>query len=91
MTLQSSPLEYSRFTACFATRDGNVPLELRPGSSVPIPCRQCQKCLIRFTIVEGVHLVSCPKCGGSTEVKVFTDPSGIRIKSAKAGPNKPQA
>ncbi len=68
-----------------------MPLELRPGSSVPIPCRLCQKCLIRFTIAEGVHLVSCPKCGGATEVKVYTDPSGIRIKSAKAGAPKPQA
>jgi Zn finger protein HypA/HybF involved in hydrogenase expression len=63
-----------------------VPLELRPGSSVPIPCRQCQKSMIRFSIEDGTHLATCPKCGGATEVKVYTDPSGIRIKTAKASP-----
>jgi hypothetical protein len=42
--------------------------------------------MIRFSIEDGTHLVTCPKCGSATEVKVYTDPSGIRIKTAKASP-----
>ena len=60
-----------------------MPLEPRPGMSVPIPCRHCEKSLIRFTVSEGTHSVSCPRCNGLTEVKVYSEGGTIRIKTAK--------
>jgi phage FluMu protein Com len=51
--------------------------------SVPIPCRHCEKSLIRFTVSEGTHSVSCPRCNGLTEVKVYSEGGTIRIKTAK--------
>jgi phage FluMu protein Com len=60
-----------------------LPLEPRPGMSVPIPCRHCEKSLIRFTVAEGTHTVSCLRCACSTEVKVYAEGSAYRIKTAK--------
>ena len=60
-----------------------MPLELRPGTSVPIPCRHCEKALIRFTVSEGGHSVACPRCGGATEVKVYAEGQGFKIKTSK--------
>ena len=60
-----------------------MPLEPRPGMSVPIPCRHCEKTLIRFTVSEGTHSVACPRCSNATEVKVYTEGSAYRIKTAK--------
>ena len=60
-----------------------VPLELRPGTSVPIPCRHCEKALIRFTVSEGGHSVACPRCGGATDVKVYPKARAFKIKTSK--------
>jgi phage FluMu protein Com len=60
-----------------------MPQNLKPGSEVSIPCRHCDKTLIRFTLQVGGHSLTCPKCGSATEAKVYTDPSGIRVKTAK--------
>ena len=60
-----------------------MPLEPRPGITVPIPCRHCDKSLIRFTVSEGVHNVNCPRCSCVTEVKVYTEGGAYRIKTAK--------
>jgi phage FluMu protein Com len=51
--------------------------------SVPIPCRHCEKSIIRFTVSEGTHSVSCPRCNGLTEVKVYSEGGAFRIKTAK--------
>jgi phage FluMu protein Com len=51
--------------------------------SVPIPCRHCDKSLIRFTVNEGAHAVTCPRCGGATDVKVYAEGSAYRIKTSK--------
>ena len=67
-----------------------VPLELRPGTSVPIPCRHCDKTLIRFTVSEGTHNVTCPRCNGATEVKVYAEGPAYRVKTAK-GPARSHA
>jgi phage FluMu protein Com len=61
----------------------NVPLELRPGMSVPIPCRHCEKSLIRFTISEGAHSVTCSRCNCATDVKVYAEGPAYRIKTSK--------
>ena len=63
-----------------------MPLELRPGTSVPIPCRHCDKTLIRFTVSEGGHSVACPRCGGATEVKVYSEGHAFKIKTSKGAP-----
>lgn len=60
-----------------------MPLDLRPGTSVPIPCRHCEKTLIRFTVSEGGHSLACPRCGCATEVKVYSEGQTYRIKTAK--------
>ena len=60
-----------------------MPLELRPGTSVPIPCRHCDKSLIRFTVAEGAHSLPCPRCNGLTDVKVYAEGAVYRIKTAK--------
>jgi phage FluMu protein Com len=60
-----------------------VPLEPRPGMSVPIPCRHCDKSLIRFTVGEGTHSISCPRCAGTTEVNVYAEGATYRIKTSK--------
>ncbi len=60
-----------------------MPLELRPGSIVPIPCRHCDRTLIRFAILEGSHTLSCPKCGSVTEVRVYSEGGRLRVKTAR--------
>jgi hypothetical protein len=61
-----------------------VPLELRPGGIVPIPCRHCEKSLIPFTLVEGVNSVVCPRCGSTTEVHVYAETGTWRVKTSPA-------
>lgn len=61
----------------------NVPLEPRPGMTVPIPCRHCEKSLIRFSVAEGAHSVACPRCNAMTDVKVYSEGGAYRIKTAK--------
>jgi hypothetical protein len=51
--------------------------------SVPIPCRHCDKSLIRFIVNEGTHAVACPGCGGVTDVSVYADGAVYRIKTSK--------
>ena len=60
-----------------------MPLEPRPGMSVPIPCRHCEKTLIRFTVAEGTHALVCPRCACITEAKVYVEGAAYRIKTAK--------
>ncbi len=60
-----------------------MPLEPRPGMSVPIPCRHCDKSLIRFTVSEGTHSVTCSRCNGATDVKVYAEGPTYRIKTSK--------
>ena len=60
-----------------------MPLDIRPGMSVPIPCRHCDKSLIRFAVNEGTHAVTCPRCGFVTDVKVYAEGSAFRIKTSK--------
>jgi phage FluMu protein Com len=51
--------------------------------SVPIPCRHCEKAMIRFAVSEGAQSLSCPRCGSATDVKVFTEGGALRIKTSK--------
>ena len=60
-----------------------MPLEPRPGMSVPIPCRHCDKSLIRFVVDEGSHSVACSRCGGVTDVMVYAEGNAYRIKTSK--------
>jgi phage FluMu protein Com len=60
-----------------------VPLEPRPGMSVPIPCRHCEKILIRFVVTEGSQSLPCPRCNGLTLVEVYSEGDALRIKTSK--------
>lgn len=71
-----------------------MPLEMRPGVTVPIPCRHCQKSLIKFVLAEGVHTLVCGRCTGSTEVQVYAETGTWRVKTSAtqaAGKAKPPA
>jgi hypothetical protein len=50
---------------------------------VPIPCRHCEKTMIRFTVSEGGQSLTCPRCGCATEVKVDLESGMLRIKTSK--------
>ncbi|MBI3855712.1 MAG: hypothetical protein HY293_08485 [Planctomycetes bacterium] len=39
--------------------------------------------MIRFTVSEGSHSLTCPRCACATEVKVYTEGQNYRIKTAK--------
>lgn len=67
-------------------RETPMPLELRPGMGVPIPCRHCQKGFIRFTVAEGLHPVACPRCGATTEVEVYSEGSALRLRTSPGEP-----
>ena len=61
---------------------------------MPIPCRHCQKSLIKFTLAEGVNVLACGRCGASTEVQVYAETGTWRVKTAPvlmAGKAKPPA
>lgn len=60
-----------------------MPRDLKPGSEVFVPCRHCDRALIGLSLQVGSHSLTCSKCGAATEAKVYTDPSGIRVKTAK--------
>ena len=61
-----------------------MPLDIRPGQAVPIPCRHCTQSLIPFTLSEGAHALSCPRCGGVTDVKVAREGTDLRVRTARA-------
>jgi hypothetical protein len=58
-----------------------MPLIIRPGMALPIPCRACAKPISGFTVQEGVHRLKCAHCAAEMAVEVYTDPTGIRIKT----------
>jgi hypothetical protein len=65
----------------------SMPLELQPGQSVPIPCRPCGKSLLKFTLAEGTHALTCSRCRGQTVVRVERDAaSGDLQVRTQAGP-----
>jgi len=43
-----------------------MPVDLRPGVTVPIPCRACGEAFIPFRIEAGRHRLRCPRCGETT-------------------------
>ena len=63
--------------------DTIVPLDLRPGTFVPIPCRHCDKAMIRFSLAEGSHTLACPRCNCITDIRVYLDSGTLRVKTAK--------
>jgi hypothetical protein len=44
-----------------------VPIELRRGVTLPIPCRKCGK-LWRWKLAAGIDKSACRSCGRATEV-----------------------
>ncbi len=67
-----------------------MPLDLRPGEVVPIPCRHCQKSLIRFTISDGSHALPCPRCAAITQVEVYLVGGTWQIRTDR-GPSAPRS
>jgi hypothetical protein len=51
--------------------------------TVPIPCRHCEKTMIRFTVNEGAQSLTCPRCGCATDVKVSSENGAFRIRTSK--------
>jgi hypothetical protein len=66
-----------------------MPLELRPGSVVPIPCRHCARMTTRFTVAEGTHTLPCSRCGNSTEIQVYAESGAWRIRTSASGKGRP--
>lgn len=60
-----------------------MPLELRPGMSVPIPCRHCGRSFIRLTLEGGQRTAVCGRCGGVTEVRVTAEGDTLRVRTAR--------
>ena len=54
-----------------------MPLELTPGTTVPIPCRACGEACMPFKLEEGRHPLSCPRCGSATIATVSIDEEGL--------------
>ena len=67
-----------------------MPLELRPGMSVPMPCRHCGKLTLKVMLNEGSQPATCPRCSGTTDVKVSLEGGALRVRTAKgaAAPKK---
>jgi hypothetical protein len=60
-----------------------VPLDLRPGMLVPIPCRHCGKSFIRLAIEGGQRNAVCARCGGVTEVRVTSEGEALRVRTSR--------
>jgi hypothetical protein len=59
-----------------------VPLDQRPGMSVPIPCRHCGK-FSRLALEAGERNAVCARCGGVTEVRVTAEGNALRVRTAR--------
>ncbi len=62
-----------------------MPMELRPGLKVPIPCRHCGQSMIPFEVSEGMHPLACPRCGLEMQVEVYRHEAELRIRTASRG------
>ena len=60
-------------------------MELRPGIKVPIPCRLCALSMISFELREGIHPVSCARCGQEMQVEVYRHEGELKIRTAARG------
>ena len=60
-----------------------VPLDLKLGISVPIPCRHCGKSFIRQTLEAGQRSAVCGRCGGVTEVRVTSEGEALRVRTSR--------
>ncbi len=60
-----------------------MPLVVRPGVVVPIPCRACSQACVKFHVQEGTYQLRCAKCGGDTHVRVLAEAGGWRVKTAR--------
>ena len=54
------------------------------GSEMLIACWHCSLCLIRFTVEEGAHCLSCSRCSLVTKVTVSQDGVAWRIQTGQA-------
>ena len=62
-----------------------MPMELKQGVKVPIPCRHCAQSMIPFEIREGTHPLPCPRCGLTIQVEVFRHEGQLRVRTATVG------
>jgi hypothetical protein len=55
---------------------------LRPGVTVPIPCRACGGMeILHSSLAEGTHSLSCSKCGVETQIEVYREGDELRLKT----------
>jgi phage FluMu protein Com len=53
-----------------------VPLEIRIGEAVPIPCRHCRR-IIRTSAAN--HLLKCPTCEAITVVRIRSEAGRVLV------------
>ena len=58
-----------------------MPLDLKPGMTVPIPCRHGGQALIPFKVETGTHRLTCPRCGKETHVAVIEEGGRWRVRT----------
>lgn len=64
------------------TENDTMPLELKPGLRIQIPCRNCAETLLAFTVKTGDHAVDCPRCRRTTKVRVASEEGRLRIHTS---------
>jgi hypothetical protein len=57
-----------------------LPLELKPGVTLPIPCRKCGK-ISKVALMSGKSELRCEDCDRTTEIAARQDPSGWTVKT----------
>ena len=61
-----------------------MPLEIRLGDVVPVPCRSCGK-LLQLRVVGGEFNLECPTCNRTTQARVVNRPTGIQVFTSLQG------
>ena len=59
-----------------------MPLELRPGLTVLIPCRHCLRSFIPYAVRDGQLKIECPRCHLATEVVAYRQRERWQIRTA---------
>lgn len=63
-------------------RRASMPLEMKPGMEVPIPCRPCGQAFMRVALAPGVRTLSCARCGGLTVVTISEEAGRWLVRTA---------
>lgn len=59
-----------------------MPLEIRGGDVISVPCRSCGKQFLKFRVEEVTVQIACSKCGRSTQIAARKEREEWRIFTA---------